>query len=94
MHRFAELGTIGSPGMGMRWLHSFVGKELLSTHRNQRKVPYVPQELAQIPWYHLVGVLMYGCDSGYKKRDDEGCATKSRQTKRFVILTRSQAYQP
>jgi len=23
MHRFAELGTIGSPGMGMRWLHSF-----------------------------------------------------------------------
>lgn len=63
--------------MGMSWLHSFVGKELLSTHRNQRKVPYVPQELAQIPWCHLV--LMYGCDSGYKKRDQDGlgCAKTS-----------------
>jgi hypothetical protein len=60
MHRFAELGTIGSPRMvmGMSWLHSFVRKELLSTHRNQHKVPYVPQELVQIPWGHLV--LMYG----------------------------------
>jgi hypothetical protein len=73
MHRFAELGTIGSPrtGMGMRWSHSFVGKGLLSTHRNQRKVPYVPQELAQIPWCHLVDVLMYGYDSVYKNREEE-----------------------
>jgi hypothetical protein len=53
MHRFAELGTIGSPG----WhendeidVRLYLPKAV--THHNQHKVPYVRQEPEQIPWNH------------------------------------------
>ena len=48
MHRFAELGTIGSP----RWILDILTISSMGSYRlnhNQHKGPYEQQELAQIP---------------------------------------------
>jgi hypothetical protein len=50
MHRFAELGTIGSPKVDghERDVRPYLPTTV--THRNQHKVLYVQQDLVQIPW--------------------------------------------